>query len=127
VRLNGVLPLSINNQNTILSKKTMITKDEFVNSLNKLKEQSDIDHQFNYHMEQAFPGSYAPIYHNVLWELSVHLLELSVKDDEKYVSWWIFETDFGKRDIVNSLRVNDKPVDVSTPEKLYDFLVEPFK
>ena len=89
----------------------MITKDEFVNSLNKLKEQSDID----------------PIYHNVLWELSVHLLELSVKDDEKYVSWWIFETDFGKRDIVNSLRVNDKPVDVSTPEKLYDFLVEPFK
>lgn len=105
----------------------MITKEEFVKSLNKLKEQSDIDHQFNYHMEQAFPGSYAPIYHNVLWELSVHLLELFVKDDEKYVSWWIFETDFGKRDIVNSLRVNDKPVDVSTPEKLYDFLVEPFK
>jgi hypothetical protein len=105
----------------------MITKDEFVNSLNKLKEQSDIDHQFNYHMEQAFPGSYAPIYHNVLWELSVHLLELSVKDEEKYVSWWVFETDFGKRDIVNSLRVNDKSVDVSTPEKLYDFLVEPFK
>lgn len=61
----------------------MITKDEFVKSLNKLKEQSDIDHQFNYHMEQAFPGSYAPIYHNVLWELSVHLLELSVKDEEK--------------------------------------------
>ena len=110
-----------------ISKETMITKEEFVKSLNKLKEQSDIDHQFNYHMEQAFPGSYAPIYHNVLWELSVHLLELSVKDDEKYVSWWIFETDFGKRDIVNSLRVNDKPVDVSTPEKLYDFLVEPFK
>ena len=105
----------------------MITKEEFVKSLNKLKEQSDIDHQFNYHMEQAFPGSYAPIYHNVLWELSVRLLELSVKDDEKYVSWWIFETDFGKRDIVNSLRVNDKPVDVSTPEKLYDFLVELFK
>ena len=52
----------------------MITKDEFVNSLNKLKEQSVIDHQFNYHMEQAFPGSYAPIYHNVLWELSVHSL-----------------------------------------------------
>lgn len=110
-----------------ISKETMITKEEFVKSLNKLKEQSDIDHQFNYHMEQAFPGSYAPIYHNVLWELSVHLLELSVKDDEKYVSWWIFETDFGKRDIVTSLRVNDKPVDVSTPEKLYDFLVEPFK
>ena len=105
----------------------MITKEEFVKSLNKLKEQSDIDHQFNYHMEQAFPGSHAPIYHNVLWELSVHLLELSVKDDEKFVSWWIFETDFGKREIVNSLRVNDEPVDISTPEKLYDFLVEPFK
>ena len=29
----------------------MITKEEFVKSLNKLKEQSDIDHQFNYHME----------------------------------------------------------------------------
>ena len=102
----------------------MITKDEFVNSLNKLKEQSDIDHLFNYHMEQAFPGSYAPIYHNVLWELSVHLLELSAMDHNKYISWWIFETDFGKRDIVNSLRVNDEIVDVTTPEKLYDFLVK---
>lgn len=105
----------------------MITKDEFCKALNKLKEQRDIDYNFHYHIEKAFPGSYAPIYNNVLWELSIHLLELSIKDDGEFVSWWVFETDFGTKDNVKSVRVFGEPVDVSTPEKLYDFLVEPYK
>ena len=57
----------------------------------------------------------------------VELLELlmDVEVDETYsstLSWWIYELNFGKKWKSDSLIVDGKSIDLSTAEKLYDFL-----
>ena len=101
-----------------------MSKEEFVEAINSLKEQRQIDDNFYKHMCLAFPGSYSPIYKNVLWELSIKILSIAMKDSSKFIEWWVFESDFGeKTDIADSLEFNGKNYPVRTAECLYDFLV----
>lgn len=106
----------------------MIPKEEFLKAIEALKQQNAIDDNFQTHMEAAFPGSYAPIYENCLWELSIHLLELAMEDRYEYVSWWVYETDYGKREDMTEISWTEdgqeKSVKLTTAEALYDFLVE---
>lgn len=106
----------------------MIAKEEFIKAIGALKQQDAIDNNFQTHMEAAFPGSYAPIYENVLWSLSIHLLELAMEDRYEYVSWWVYETDFGKRENMAEISWTEnnqkKSVNLTTPAALYDFLAE---
>lgn len=109
----------------------MISKEEFIKAIEALKQQNAVDDNFHTHMEAAFPGSYAPIYENVLWALSIHLLELAMEDRYEYVSWWVYETDFGKREDMTEITWTEdgqeKSVNLMTAEALYDFLVDNVK
>lgn len=106
----------------------MITKEEFQKAIKALKQQNAVDDNFQTHMEAAFPGSYAPIYENHLWTLSVHLLELLMEDPYKYIDWWVWETNFGKEHPNVTWTSPDGETEkvwvLDTPENLYDFLVE---
>ena len=106
----------------------MITKAEFIKAIEALKQQDAIDDNFQTHMEAAFPGSYAPIYENCLWSLSIHLLELAMEDRYEYIDWWVWETKFGKDNPNVTWNSSDgEPEKVwvlDTPEALYDYLVE---
>lgn len=106
----------------------MITKEEFQKAIEALRQQNAVDDNFQTHMEAAFPGSYAPIYENLLWTLSVHLLELLMEDPYKYIGWWVWETHFGKEHPNVTWTSPDGETEkvwvLDTPENLYDFLVE---
>lgn len=106
----------------------MISKEEFIKAIEALKQQNAVDDNFQLHMEAAFPGSYAPIYENVLWALSIHLLELAMEDRYEYVNRWVYETDYGKREDMTEIswteEGQEKSVNPTTPEALYDFLAE---
>ena len=106
----------------------MIPREEFLKAIEALKQQNAIDDNFQTHMETVFPESYAPIYENVLWALSIHLLELAMEDRYEYVSWWVYETDYGKSEDMTEISWTEdgqeKSVKLTTAEALYDFLVE---
>lgn len=106
----------------------MIIKEEFLKVIEVLKQQNTVDDNFQTHMEAAFPGSYAPIYENRLWTLSVHMLELLMEDPYKYIDWWVWETHFGKEHPnvtwTSPNGETEKVWVLDTPENLYDFLVE---
>jgi len=106
----------------------MLTKQEFLKAIATLKKQSDLDDNFHTHMSAAFPGSYAPIYEEVLWSLSIRLLEKLMEDPYKYIDWWVWETHFGKDSPNiwwnNPDGTSEKEWNLTTPEALYDFLVE---
>lgn len=109
----------------------MITKEQFLKAIEALQQQDAVDDNFQTHMEAAFPGSYAPIYENILWDLSIHLLELAMEDRYEYVSWWVYETDYGKNEEMTNISWTEdgqeKSINLTTPEALYDFLVEKAK
>jgi len=106
----------------------MISKEEFLKAIEVLRQQSQVDDNFQIHLEAAFPGSYAPIYDNRLWTLSINLLEQLIEDKAEYISWWVFETDFGKErpDVYwkSPDGKQEKEWNLTTAELLYDFLVE---
>lgn len=53
----------------------------------------------------------------------VDLLTLIMKDVDT-ISWWIWEEDFGRNFVMGDFTNGDKNIDLSTAEKLYDYLKE---
>lgn len=54
----------------------------------------------------------------------VDLLKICVGDTGDWIDWWLWENYYGERISENSVTGDDgKPIDVRTPEKLYDLIV----
>ena len=45
-------------------------------------------------------------------------------DDTDTLSWWLYECNYGRDFKIGDLEDNGVKVDLTTPEKLYDYLVE---
>ena len=94
-------------------------------AIGKLKEQRAYEDNFDEHMGKAMPGSYAPIYEDALWGLSIHLLEMLCEDKFETIDWWVWETDFGEIGAEISWTEEDgtqKEAVLNSAEKLYDYL-----
>ena len=53
----------------------------------------------------------------------VELLELLTHDDADDIGWWCWEANYGRRPDF-TISINGQDVDLSTPEKLYDYLLD---
>ena len=63
-----------------------------------------------------------------LEDIVVDLLNktMELRETEEYgtdIDFFVYELDFGNEWDENSLIVDGKPIDISTPEKLYDYLI----
>lgn len=77
----------------------MITKKQFISIMDKLKKQHDYDRNFSRLMGEAFPETHPPIYDNSrVMDAAIELLKLHFDGDDT-VEWWIYETDFGEKDM----------------------------
>ena len=77
----------------------MITKEQFISIMDKLKKQRDYDHNFTRLMGEAFPETYPPIYDNSkVMNAAIESLKLHFNGDDT-IEWWIYETDFGMKDL----------------------------
>ena len=109
----------------------MITKQEFVNIINRLRNYNDLQNKIdelfennidNQEMGFMNAGSICIGHEPVV----VKLLENMFNDRGNWISWWLYEQDYGR-----SVRIDDvfneeigKFVDLTTPEKLYDYLIK---
>ena len=109
----------------------MITKQEFVNIINRLKDynevQNKIDDLFKDNIENRErdfmnAGSICIGHETIV----VKLLENMFNDRGNLISWWLYEKDYGRYVDVDDVfdEETGKFIDLTTPEKLYDYLVE---
>lgn len=107
----------------------MITKKEFVDIINKLKEVNDFVDKTNDNAKKLndaiisdfFNASSLSISHE---NIVVKLLE-NIFDDKDIISWWLYELDYGRKFKKGYLKdANSLDVDVSTAGKLYDYLIK---
>ncbi len=105
----------------------IIDQLKFVQMLNRLKNytklQDQIDDLFKDlvdNTEQDFcnAGGICIGHESVV----IDLLETMFETD--LISWWIYELDYGKDYKDGCLIENDRNIDVSTPEKLYEVLIK---
>ena len=110
----------------------MISKKEFIEIINKLKEVDAFVEQTNNNAKKLhdaivsdfFNASSLMISHE---NIVVKLLENMFDDRDSMISWWLYENDYGRKFKMGSFSVNDVDIDLTTPEKLYDYLVEVWK
>lgn len=106
----------------------MISKAEFVNIINKLKEVNDFVNDTNEKARQLddaiisdfFNASSLSISHE---SIVINLLEIMF-DDGDTISWWVYDLEYGKKYEDGCITEKDGTIiDLSTAEKLYDYLV----
>ena len=106
----------------------MISKKEFVEIIERIKNYNDlqdkIDDLFknnidNKEMDFMNAGSICIGHETIV----VKLLE-NIFNDKDTISWWIYECNYGRDFSLGDLEVNGVEIDLSTAEKLYDYLIK---
>ena len=105
----------------------MITKDQFVKSINFIEERVQAEFAINKLFTEEFEDSMFFPYSK--YETAyVDLLAASMSNDKfnalDDIQYFIYELDNGKRWKPGDVTVNNKDIDMSTAEKLYDYLVK---
>lgn len=109
----------------------MITKEQFVTIINRLKETDEMVDKINNIIRNSTDsiisdftnaGSIMICHEDIV----LHLLE-DIFNDTDTISWWLYEKDYGRDIRMKMWDEKGKEIDVSTPEKLYDYLVESMK
>ena len=107
-----------------------LSKEEFVDIINRLKEASDLVEK----VEELFRNSRENIdcdYCNAAGlqisheGIVVDLLQKLMHDElDENISFFIYELEYGKKFKQGDVMDGDRPIDMETAEKLYDYLVE---
>lgn len=103
----------------------MIRKDNFVNSINALLKQAERDEEINNALDVICGNDYSSCVAETSTIVTTALIELLgnlINDEDDYISWWLYE-DVDK--VVTDAFGNK--IEIDTPEKLYDFLVNNYK
>jgi hypothetical protein len=111
-----------------MSKKIKISKELFIETINKIKEQIDHDDKCWEAFKIILPNDFVTGYDNniVIGQL-IKILKVATKDDHKdsWIEYFIYELHFGKKYAEGCATYkNGENIDLSTPEDLYEFLVK---
>ena len=103
----------------------MIRKDDFVRSINSILEQAERDEEINNALDVICGNNYSSCVAETSTIVTTALIELLgnlINDEDDYISWWLYE-DVDK--IITDAFGNK--IEIDTPEKLYDFLINNYK
>lgn len=103
----------------------MIRKDDFVRGINAILEQAERDEEINNALDVICGNDYSSCVAETSTIVTTALIELLgnlINDEDDYISWWLYE-DVDK--IITDAFGNK--IEIDTPEKLYDFLVNNYK
>lgn len=106
----------------------MITKKEFVKIINNLREVNDFVEETNSRARKLHDSIISDFYNTMSLSIShantvVELLE-NMFNDKDTISWWLYECDYGRKFKIGYFEVEGKQIDLTTPEKLYDYLIK---
>ena len=106
----------------------IISKDKFVEIINRIKNYNNLQDKINdlfkenidnKEMDFMNAGSICIGHETIV----VKLLE-NIFNDKDTISWWIYECNYGRDFSLGDLEVDGIEIDLSTAEKLYDYLIK---
>lgn len=106
----------------------MISKEGFVEIINRLRETDDIKNKVNEIFRNStdsklidcLEASSLMICHE---DIVVKLLEI-IFNDHEILSYWLYELDYGRKYTEGCISDENGNIDISTLEKLYEYLVK---
>ena len=104
--------------------KEIYTKEEFVEALRILQDIDEWDNKLYDAGIQLHDG--CPLYETI--SEYVHMLEHMFEVEDEWISWWCWETDYGRDEKMTTVYDGEdeerNKVVLDSAEKLYDFLVK---
>ncbi len=106
----------------------MIDKKTFVKIINRLRDYNDLqdkiqdlfrDNIDNQEMDFMNAGSICVGHETIVVELLENMF-----NDKDIISWWLYENYYGRDFKLGNITVNGEDIDLTTPEKLYDYLIK---
>ena len=103
-------------------------KDKFVEIINRLKNYNNLQDKINdlfkenidnKEMDFMNAGSICIGHESVVVELLENMF-----NDKDTISWWLYECNYGRDFSLGDLEVDGIEIDLSTAEKLYDYLIK---
>lgn len=107
----------------------MITKQEFIEIIDKLKEVNDFVNETNDKARKLNDAIISDFFNAASLSIShenlvVRLLE-NMFNDKDILAWWIYDLDYGRKYKDGCITEhNGDIIDISTAEKLYDYLIK---
>ena len=104
----------------------MLSKEVFVECINFMKDRSDAADKVNKVFTDGFEDSvfYPYLRYETMME---KVLKDAMCDENDWISWFLYEMDYGRDVKLDSAAEEDgTPIDLTTPEKLYDFLIKEY-
>jgi hypothetical protein len=105
----------------------IITKEIFIEILLNIQNQSNHDDKCNEAFKIILPDTFGGYYNNSFLHSSLlYLLKIAFNDNHKdsWIDYFIYELDFGSKYKNGCVTNKDgSNIDLSTSEKLYDFLI----
>lgn len=111
----------------------LISKVQFAKIINRLKETDEIVEKVNNifnNSAEAIRSDYMNVGALMICheDLVVELLEKMFEDEYSYITYWLYELNYGRAYKAGCIKeANGKDIDISTAEKLYDFLIKNMK
>ena len=104
----------------------MISKELFVETINFMKERNGAIDRINRELSVEFEDSIFYPYFRYE-EMLVKVLEATIHDEGDWIRYFLYEGNYGEDLKPDSVSEADgTPIDITTSEKLYDFLVKEY-
>ena len=108
--------------------QALLTKKEFVDILNRLRESSDLVDKVDALFRESRENVECDFCNAAGLQIShepivVNLLQKIMRDEGEDISYFIYELDYGRDYKHGSVRNSNGIVDMGTPEALYELLV----
>ena len=102
-----------------------MSKDEFIEYIDNIEYQFEIDDKYITDLGHVFPNAFTAnmMYDNhYILDSLIKLLAETLKDENGWIDWYIYETHFGKdTNVVKN--ENESETIIDSPSKLYDLIV----
>ena len=103
----------------IEENKNIISKELFIEIINSIEESYNWDKKLN---DLVYYGNYFNPLADILIKTVSKAMGLRTEEHD-IISWWCYELDFGE-EAQESIMIDKKYIDISTPEKFYDYIIE---
>lgn len=100
------------------------SQEQFVDIIAKLKETEEKNTKFGNMMEEFSGSWFCSELAYPATEALMTLLEIVFEDESEWISWWIYEKNYGSRADLEAYYKNGDVIKLDTAEELYDFLVQ---
>lgn len=102
----------------------MITKKQFITIITAIEEQHKLEQEFADALDKILDGNFVPMLSANLENSIMTVVKELFEDNADWISWWMYEKDFGKRKDMSASYKNGKKIKLDTVDDLYKFLIK---